>query len=139
MYLWRAVDQEGEVLDVLLQSKRDKGAALKLMRKLLKMQGLAPRTRVTDRWRAYSAAAREIGLVAWHHQGKWKNNRIENAHQPVRRRERKMQRFKSPGSTQRFLSVHAAVQNHWIAPFGRGDWWPTRPKPGVLRRRTDWA
>jgi transposase-like protein len=57
---------------------------------------------MTDRWRACSAAAREIGLAAWHHQGKWKNNRIENAHQPVRRRERKMQRFKSPGSTQRF-------------------------------------
>jgi transposase-like protein len=113
MYLWRAVDQDGEVLDVLLHSKRDKGAALKLMRKLLKRFALAPRTLVTDKWRAYSAAARELALTAFHHQGKWKNNRIENAHQPVRRRERKMQRFKSPGSAQRFLSVHAAVQNHF--------------------------
>jgi putative transposase len=67
MYLWRAVDQDGDVLDVLVQGKRDKRAALKLMRKLLKKQGATPRTLVTDKWRAYSAAARELGLTAWHY------------------------------------------------------------------------
>ncbi len=111
MYLWRAVDQDGEVLDVLVQAKRDKRATLKLMRKLLKKQGFAPRTLVTDRWRAYAAAFRDLGLSAWHHQAKWKNNRIESAHVPIRRRERKMQRFRSPGSAQRFLSIHATVYN----------------------------
>ncbi len=110
-YLWRAVDQDGEVLDVLVRAKRDKRAAVKLMRKLLKKQGFAPRTLVTDRWRAYAAAFHDLGLTGWHHQAKWKNNRIESAHVPVRRRERKMQKFRSPGSAQRFLSIHAAVYN----------------------------
>lgn len=111
MYLWRAVDQNGEVVDVLVQAKRDKHAALKLMRKLLKKQGFAPRTLVTERWRAYAAAFHDLGLTGWHHQAKWKNNRIESAHVPVRRRERKMQKFRSPGSAQRFLSIHTAVYN----------------------------
>jgi transposase-like protein len=79
MYLWRAIDQNGEVLDVLVQAKRDKRAALKLMRKLLKKYGFAPRTIVTDKWRAYAAAFRHLGLMAWHHQAKWKNNRIEGS------------------------------------------------------------
>jgi putative transposase len=81
------------------------------MRRLLKRQGFAPRTMVTDKWRAYAAAIRELGLTARHHQAKWKNNRIESSHVPIRIRERKMQRFRSIGSTQRFLSVHAAVYN----------------------------
>ncbi len=115
MYLWRAVDQYGEVLEILVQRRRDKRAAMKLMRKLLKRFALAPRTLVTDKWRAYSAAARDLGLTAFHHQGKWKNNRIECAHQPVRRREWKMQRFKSAASAQRFLSNHAAVYNTFNA------------------------
>jgi transposase-like protein len=115
MYLWRAVDQDGEVLEVLVQAKRDKRAAVKMIRRLLKKQGFAPRTVVTDRWRAYAAAFRDLGLTAWHHQAKWKNNRIESAHVPVRRRERKMQRFRSPGSAQRFLSIHAAVYNTFNA------------------------
>ncbi len=111
MYLWRAVDSEGEVLDLLVQSKRDTRAALKLMRKLLKKQGSAPDELVTDKLGSYGAAQRELGLSARHQQGLRKNNRAENSHQPVRRRERKQQRFKSAGSAQRFLSMHAPVHN----------------------------
>ncbi len=111
MYLWRAVDSEGEVLDLLVQPKRDKAAALKLMRRLLKKQGFAPRVLVTDKLGSYGSARRQLGLTARHERGLRKNNRAENSHQPTRRRERKMQRFKSAGSAQRFLSIHAAVQN----------------------------
>jgi putative transposase len=106
MYLWRAVDNEGEILDLLVQPKRDKAAALRLMRKLLRKQGYAPRVLVTDRLRSYAAARRHLGLCARHEQGLRKNNRAENSHQVVRRRERKMQRFKSAASAQRFLSIH---------------------------------
>jgi putative transposase len=110
-YLWRAVDHEGEILDLLVQRRRDRRAAVKLVRKLLKRQGFAPKSVVTDRLGSYAAAFRQIGLCAHHDQGLRANNRAENSHQIVRRRERKMQRFKSPGSAQRFLSVHAAVHN----------------------------
>jgi putative transposase len=110
-WLWRAVDDEGEVLDLLVQPRRDKAAAVKLMRKLLKKQGFAPDVMVTDKLRSYSAAKAEMGLSARHEQGLRKNNQAENSHQPTRRRERKMQRFKSPGSAQRFLSIHAAIFN----------------------------
>ena len=109
VYLWRAVDAEGEVLDVLVQSKRNKHAALKLMRKLLKKYGFAPETFMTDDLRSYSAAARDLGMERRHRTGRWRNHRAENSHQPTRRRECKMQRFKSAGSAQRFLSTHAAV------------------------------
>jgi len=111
MYLWRAVDSEGEVLDLLVQPKRDTAAALRLMRKLLKKQGYAPDQLVTDKLGSYGAAKRELRLSCRHEQGLRKNNRAENSHQPVRRRERKQQRFKSTGSAQRFLSAHAAVHN----------------------------
>src|ERR671921_661025 len=111
MYLWRAVDDEGEVLDVLVQRRRDKAAALKLMRKLLRKQGFAPSVVTTDKLRSYGAAFTELGLSARHEQGLRKNNRAEVSHQPVRRRERKMQRSKSPGSAQRFLSMHSATYN----------------------------
>ena len=110
-WLWRAVDDEGEVLDLLVQRRRDKAAAAKLLRKLLKKQGFAPEVLVTDKLRSYGPAKSEIGLSARHEPGLRKNNRAENSHQPTRRRERKMQRFRSPGSAQRFLSLHAAVQN----------------------------
>jgi putative transposase len=107
VYLWRAVDVEGEGLDVLVQSKRNKSAALKLMRRLL----FAPQRLATDDLRSYGAAARDLGLEHLHERGRWKNNRAENSHQPTRRRERKIQRFKSARSAQKFLSTHAAVFN----------------------------
>jgi putative transposase len=110
-WLWRAVDDEGEVLDLLVQRRRAKATAGKLMRKLLKKQGFAPDVLVTDKLRSYRATRSEIGLSARHEQGSRKNNRAKNSDQPTRRRERKMQRFKSPGSAQRFLSLHAAVHN----------------------------
>src|SRR5713101_3216523 len=111
VYLWRAVDHEGEVLDILVRRGRDKAAALKLLRKLLKKQGFAPTVIVTDKLRSYPAAFAELGLAADHERGMRQNNRAEVSHQPVRRRERKMQRFKSAGSAQRFLAMHAAVHN----------------------------
>ena len=107
MYLWRAVDHEGEILDVLVQRRRDRRAAVKLMRK----QGFAPKRVVTDKLRSYGAAFQHLRLSCHHEQGLRHNNRAENSHQVVRRRERKLQRFKSPGSAQRFLSMHAAVHN----------------------------
>src|SRR5438132_5716449 len=111
MYLWRAVDHEGEVLDLLVQRRRNCRAALRLMRKLLKKQGFAPKSLVTDKLRSYASAFRRLRLTCPHEQGLRKNNRAENSHQAVRRRERKMQRFKSARSAQRFLSIHAAVHN----------------------------
>src|ERR1700690_2274814 len=110
-WLWRAVDDEGEVLDLLVQRRRDAKATTKLMRKLLRKQGFAPKTLVTDKLRSYGAAKTQLGLSARHEQGLRKNNRAENSHLPGRRRARERQRFKSPGSAQRFLSVHAVVQN----------------------------
>jgi putative transposase len=111
MYLWRAVDSEGEILDLLVQPRRDRSAALRLMRKLLKKQGFAPTVLVTDKLPSYGCARRDLGLSARHDQDLRKNNRAENSHQVVRRRERKMQGFNSAASAQRFLSIHAAVHN----------------------------
>src|SRR5260370_30396682 len=111
VYLWRAVEAEGEVLDVLVQSKRNKHAALKLMRKLLKKYAFVPERLVTDDLRSYSPAVRDLGIEPRHARGRWKNNRAENSHQPTRRLERKMQRFKSARSSHKFLSTHAPVYN----------------------------
>src|SRR6202043_4101325 len=111
IYLWRAVDHEGEVLDMLVQRRRDKRAALRLMRKLLKKQGFTPKLLTTDKLGSYGAAFRHLQLTCPHEQGLRKNNRAENSPQGVRRREGKMQRFKSARSAQRFPSIHAAVHN----------------------------
>ena len=111
VYLWRAVDHEGEVLDMLVQRRRDKRAALRLMRKLLRKQGFAPNLLTTGKLGSYGSAFRHLRLACPHEQGLRANNRAENSHQVVRRRERKMQRFKSAGSAQRFLNMHAAVHN----------------------------
>ena len=108
-WLWRAVDDEGEVLDLLVQSRRNTAAAVRLLRKLLRKQGFTPDTLVTDKLRSYGAAIRELGLSVRHEQGQRRNNRAETSRQPTRRRERTMQRFKSLGSAQRFLSAHTAV------------------------------
>lgn len=112
MYMWRAVDAEGEVLDMLVQKRRKKAAALKPLRKLLKGQGIRPAAIVTDGLYSYGSAARVLGLKGRHRPGRLReNSRAENSHLPVRRRERKQQRFKSQGSAQRFVSTHSAVYN----------------------------
>ena len=111
MYLWRAVDGEGEVLDVLVQKRRNKRAALKLMRKLLRSQGVRPLKIVTDKLKSYGAAFRDLRLGHLHDTGHRLNNRAESSHVPIRRRERKMQRFKSQGSAQRFLSTYGPIYN----------------------------
>ena len=110
-WLWRAVDQDGMVLNILIQSRRNRVAAKRLLRKLLKRQCRAPRVMITDKLASYGAAKREIMPGVEHRQHKWLNNRAENSHQPTRRRERQMKRFKSPHQAQRFLSVHAQVSN----------------------------
>ena len=112
MFMWRAVDKEGEVLDVLVQKRRNKAAALKLVRRLLKNQGCTPDEIVTDGLASYRAAMKILGCQHLHKPGRLRdNNRVENSHLPVRRRERKMQRFKSQGQAQRFVSTHSAIYN----------------------------
>ncbi|MBM7048971.1 IS6 family transposase [Rhizobium lusitanum] len=115
-WLWRAVDQDGFVLDVLVQSRRNAKAAKRLMRKLLKGQGRSPRVMITDRLRSYGAAKREIMPGVEHRSHKGLNNRAENSHQPVRRRERIMKRFKSARQLQRFVSIHDPIANLFHVP-----------------------
>ena len=112
MFLWRAVDSEGEVLDMLVQKRRNRAAAVRLLRKLLRRQGIRPEAIVTDGLSSYAAALALIGLGRRHRPGRLRrNNRAENSHLPLRKRERILQRFKSQGSAQLFVSTHAAFYN----------------------------
>jgi putative transposase len=111
-YLWRAVDQDGHVLDILVQSRRHKKAAKKFFRKLLKGLTYVPRVLITDKLKSYGAAKQEILPGVEHRQHRYLNNRAENSHQPTRQRERRMQGFKSPGHAQRFLSAYGPIAQH---------------------------
>jgi putative transposase len=140
VYLWRAVDAEGEVLDVIVQSKRNKHAALKLMRKLLRKYAVAPERLVADDLRSYRAATLDLGIDHLHDRGRWKNNRAEKSHQSTRRRERKMQRFKSAGSAQKFLqhfqrSTPSHVSSNTPRATRRGNDHVARGRRGGLRIR----
>ena len=110
-YLWRAVDQDGHVLDILMQSRRNRQAAKRFFRKLLKGLRYAPRVLVTDKLKSYAAAKKQIMPGVEHRQHKGLNNRAELSHQPTRQREKQMRRFKSPGHAQRFLSAHGPINN----------------------------
>ena len=110
-YLWRAVDDNGDMLDILVQSRRDKRAAKRFFRKLLKGTGEVPTMIVTDKLASYGAARREVMPSVIHETGRWMNNRAELSHQPARQRERQMRRFKSPGQAQRFLAAHGIIRN----------------------------
>ncbi len=110
-YLWRAIDQDGDLIDILVQSRRDRHAATRFFRKLLKDQGRAPRRLITDKLRSYSAAHRTVMPSVVHSTKRYENNRAEVSHQPTRQRERQMRRFRSAAHAQRFLSVHGLVQN----------------------------
>src|SRR5215467_9306995 len=112
-YLWRAVDQDDNVLDILVQSRRHKHAAKKCFRKLLKGCQYVPRVIITDKLKSYGAAKREILPGVEHRQHRYLNNRAENSHQPTRQRERRMQGFKSPGHAQRFLSAYGLIAQHF--------------------------
>ena len=111
-YLWRAVDHEGEVLESFATKERDKKAALKFMKKLMKRHGCA-KTITTDDLRSYGAAMKELGIADHQEIGRYANNRVENSHQPFRRRERAMLRFRRMKTLQKFSSVHAAFHNHF--------------------------
>jgi putative transposase len=112
-YLWRAVDQDGNILDILVQGRRNKAAAKKFFRKLLKRLTYIPRVIVTDQLKSYGAAQREVLPSVEHRQHRYLNNRAENSHQPTRQRERRMQRFKSPGQAQRFLAAYGPIASHF--------------------------
>ena len=118
-WLWRAVDQNGAVLDEILQRRRDKKAAKRLLYRLMKKQGRTPKRFITDKLRSYGAAKREIAPGVEHRSHKGLNNRAENSHLPFRKRERAMQGYRSPGSLQRFLSIHSAIRNCFSVPARR--------------------
>ena len=111
-YLWRAVDHEGEVLEAYVTKKRDRKAALKFLKKAMKRYG-NPKVIVTDKLRSYGAAMKMIGNQDRQETGRWFNNRAENSHQPFRRRERAMIKFRNTKSLQKFVSIHSSIHNHF--------------------------
>jgi putative transposase len=115
-WLWRAVDQDGYVLDEIVQSRRNTKAAKRLLTRLLKKQGVAPKRMITDKLRSYGAAKRQVMPDVEHRSHKGLNNRAENSHVPLRKRERMMQGFRSPGSLQRFVSIFSAIRNLFVPP-----------------------
>jgi transposase-like protein len=138
VYLWRAVDDEGEVLDLVVQKRRDTRAASKLLKQLLRSQPVEPESIVTDGLASYGSALRALGREGVHRPGRLReNNRAENSHLPIRRRERKMLGFKSRDSAQRFLTTHAAIYN----AFDLQRHMISRPTLRVFRARADsvWA
>ena len=118
-WLWRAVDQNGLVLDEILQCKRNTRAAKRLLRRLMKQHGMVPKRIITDKLRSYGSAKREIAPGVEHRSHKGLNNRAENSHLPFRKRERAMQGYRSPGSLQRFISIHSAIRNCFSVPARR--------------------
>ncbi len=116
-YLWRAVDQDGVVLDILVQARRNATAAKRFLKRLLAGLRYKPKRLVTDGLRSYGVAKREVLPHVRHRTGRYLNNRAENSHRPTRRRERRMQRFKSRDQAQRFLSSHAMIHGHF-PPLG---------------------
>lgn len=112
-YLWRAVDQDGEVIDILVQSHRDSRAAERFFRKILRVEGTLPRRVITDRLGSYGVAMKKLMPGVEHIKDKGANNRAENSHQPTRQRERRRNRFRSAGSAQRFLSSFSTINNHF--------------------------
>jgi putative transposase len=118
-YLWRAVDQHGAVLDLLVQSRRNAKAATRFFKRLLKGLRYVPRVLVTDKLESYAAAKRQILPGVEHRQSRYLNNRAENSHQPTRRRERQMPRFKSAAQAQRFPSAHGPIRQHCRPPRHR--------------------
>ena len=111
-YLWRAVDQDGVVLDILVQERRDGKAAKRFFKRLLEGLQYVPRVIITDKLRSYGVARRRLLPSVEHRQSRYRNNRAKNSHRLTRRRERQMQRFKSPDQAQHFLSAHAFIHGH---------------------------
>ncbi|MDV6278302.1 IS6 family transposase [Rhodococcus erythropolis] len=118
-YLWRAVDQHGDVLDILIQGKQDGRAATRFFRKILKKQGCRPRVLITDKLASYQVAHRQTMSATEHRRNKYLNNRCENSHQPTRQRERAMKGFRTVGSAQRFLASFSRISPHFRPPRHR--------------------
>ncbi|EAV41001.1 transposase [Stappia aggregata IAM 12614] len=135
-WLWRAVDQDGYVLDEIVQTRRNTKAARRLLTRLLKKQGIAPKRMITDKLRSYGAAKRLVMPTIDHRSYKGLNNRAEGSHVPLRKRERTMQGFRSPGGLQRFVSIFSALRNHFVPP--RSHRWAQHIRNHRLLTMAEW-